>query len=67
MAFTVVDGKIAAINALADPDRLARLDLSAIWGASVSDAGTEVPQNNRLTRIFPRSGDPVSRRAAPAG
>ncbi len=46
MAFTVVDGKIAAINALADPDRLARLDLSAIWGASVSDAGTEVPQNN---------------------
>ena len=44
MAFTVVDGKIVAINALADPDRLARLDLSAIWGGSVSDADTDLPQ-----------------------
>jgi RNA polymerase sigma-70 factor (ECF subfamily) len=34
MAFTVVDGKIVAIDAVADPDRLARLDLSAIWGVS---------------------------------
>jgi RNA polymerase sigma-70 factor (ECF subfamily) len=30
MAFTVVDGKIVAIDAVADPDRLARLDLSAL-------------------------------------
>ena len=30
MAFTVTGGKITAINALADPERLARLDLSAI-------------------------------------
>jgi RNA polymerase sigma factor (sigma-70 family) len=29
MAFTVTDGKIVAINALIDPDRLSRLDLSA--------------------------------------
>jgi RNA polymerase sigma-70 factor (ECF subfamily) len=30
MGFTVVDGRIAAIDVLADPDRLADLDLSAI-------------------------------------
>jgi hypothetical protein len=30
MAFTVVDGRIAAIDALADPDRLAQLDISAL-------------------------------------
>jgi RNA polymerase sigma factor (sigma-70 family) len=30
MGFTVVDGRIAAIDALADPDRLARLDISAL-------------------------------------
>jgi RNA polymerase sigma-70 factor (ECF subfamily) len=30
IAFTVIGGKVAAINALADPDRLAQLDLSAI-------------------------------------
>jgi hypothetical protein len=34
MAFTVVDGKIVAIDAVADPDRLARLDLSEVWGVS---------------------------------
>jgi hypothetical protein len=28
MAFTVVDGRIVGIDALADPDRLAALDLS---------------------------------------
>jgi RNA polymerase sigma-70 factor (ECF subfamily) len=27
MAFTVVDGRIAAIDALGDPDRLARLNI----------------------------------------
>jgi RNA polymerase sigma-70 factor (ECF subfamily) len=32
MSFTVVDGRIVAINALADPDRLAQLDLTAILG-----------------------------------
>jgi RNA polymerase sigma factor (sigma-70 family) len=30
MAFTVVDGRIAAIDTLADPDRLAQLDISAL-------------------------------------
>jgi RNA polymerase sigma-70 factor (ECF subfamily) len=30
MAFTVVDGKIVAIDAVADPERLAHLDLSAL-------------------------------------
>ncbi|MEU9301017.1 sigma-70 family RNA polymerase sigma factor [Streptomyces sp. NPDC048269] len=30
MAFTVVDGKITAIDILTDPERLARIDLSAI-------------------------------------
>jgi RNA polymerase sigma-70 factor (ECF subfamily) len=30
MAFTVVDGKIVAIDAVADPDRLARLDLTVL-------------------------------------
>jgi RNA polymerase sigma factor (sigma-70 family) len=30
MAFVVVDGKIASIDALADPERIARLDLSAL-------------------------------------
>ncbi|GHC44227.1 DNA-directed RNA polymerase sigma-70 factor [Streptomyces cinnamoneus] len=30
MAFTVVDGRIAAIEILADPERLGRLDLSAL-------------------------------------
>jgi len=30
MAFAVVDGRIASIDVLADPDRLARLDLSAL-------------------------------------
>ena len=29
MAFTVVDGRILAIDALADPARLSRLDLPA--------------------------------------
>jgi RNA polymerase sigma-70 factor (ECF subfamily) len=43
MAFTVADGRIVAIDALADPDRLARLDLSDIWGDSVADADTELP------------------------
>jgi RNA polymerase sigma-70 factor (ECF subfamily) len=37
MSFTVVDGRIVAINALADPDRLAQLDLSAIRGGSDSE------------------------------
>ncbi len=30
MAFTVAGGKVAAIDVLADPERLARLDLSAV-------------------------------------
>jgi RNA polymerase sigma-70 factor (ECF subfamily) len=30
MAFTVIDGRITAINAIADPERLAQFDLSAI-------------------------------------
>jgi len=32
MDFTVADGKVAAINALGDPDRLSRLDLAAFGG-----------------------------------
>ncbi|MBV2364616.1 RNA polymerase sigma factor SigJ [Streptomonospora nanhaiensis] len=32
LAYTVVDGRIAYIDALADPERLARLDLSALDG-----------------------------------
>jgi RNA polymerase sigma-70 factor (ECF subfamily) len=32
MAFTVKDGKVAAINVLADPQRIAQLDLSAFGG-----------------------------------
>ncbi len=32
MGFTVADGKVAAINALGDPDRLSRLDLAAFGG-----------------------------------
>jgi RNA polymerase sigma-70 factor (ECF subfamily) len=30
LAFTVIGGKVAAINAIADPERLAQLDLSAL-------------------------------------
>ena len=30
MGFTVVDGKIVAIDALGDPERLSRLDLAAV-------------------------------------
>jgi RNA polymerase sigma-70 factor (ECF subfamily) len=30
MAFTVVDGRITAIDALNDPEQLARIDLSAV-------------------------------------
>jgi RNA polymerase sigma-70 factor (ECF subfamily) len=33
MGFTVVDGVVVAIDVLADPGRLARLDLSAALGA----------------------------------
>lgn len=32
MGFTIVGGKVAAIHVLGDPERLARLDLSAIAG-----------------------------------
>jgi RNA polymerase sigma-70 factor (ECF subfamily) len=32
MGFTVADGRIVAIDALADPDRLARIDLTALEG-----------------------------------
>ena len=32
MGFTVVDGRIVAIDALADPERIERLDLAAIDG-----------------------------------
>jgi hypothetical protein len=32
MAFTVVEGRIAEIDALADPERLARLDLAGLAG-----------------------------------
>ncbi|WP_405087345.1 hypothetical protein [Microbispora sp. NBC_01389] len=32
MAFTVTDGRIAAIDVLTDPDRLARLDLTVLGG-----------------------------------
>ena len=32
MAFVVADGKVTAIDAIADPDRIARLDLSAVAG-----------------------------------
>ena len=32
MGFTVVGGKIAGIDTLADPERIERLDLSAIDG-----------------------------------
>jgi len=32
MAFGIVDGRIASIDVLADPERLARLDLSALGG-----------------------------------
>ena len=30
MSFTVIDGKISQIDALADPDRLRQLDLTAL-------------------------------------
>ena len=30
LGFTVTDGKVAEVDILADPDRLARLDLSAL-------------------------------------
>ncbi len=30
MGFTVADGKIVAIDGLADPERLSRLDLAAL-------------------------------------
>jgi RNA polymerase sigma-70 factor, ECF subfamily len=30
MGFTVTDGRIAAIDALADPERLGQLDLTAV-------------------------------------
>ena len=30
MAFTVVGGRVVAIDVLADPDRLAKLDLTAL-------------------------------------
>ena len=33
MAFTVSNGKIVAIEALNDPERLAKLDLPAVGGA----------------------------------
>ncbi|RFU38801.1 hypothetical protein DZF91_25780, partial [Actinomadura logoneensis] len=36
MSFTVVGGRIAAIDILSDPDRLARLDLTAIGLGSAS-------------------------------
>ena len=32
MGFTVADGKIVAINSLADPERIAELDLGGIVG-----------------------------------
>ena len=32
MAFTVLGGKVVAIDVLADPDRLQRLDLSTLNG-----------------------------------
>jgi RNA polymerase sigma-70 factor (ECF subfamily) len=32
MAFTVADGRIVALDVLADPVRLARLDLTALDG-----------------------------------
>ena len=32
MAFVVTDGKVSAIDVLADPARIARLDLSAVAG-----------------------------------
>jgi RNA polymerase sigma-70 factor, ECF subfamily len=44
MAFTVIAGRITEIDAIADPQRLAQLDLSAIWGGSVSDPDNDVPQ-----------------------
>ena len=42
MAFTVVGGRIAAIDALADPERLAAIDLAAV-GAGGEGAGSEQP------------------------
>jgi RNA polymerase sigma-70 factor (ECF subfamily) len=32
MGFTVADGQIVALDVLGDPERLARLDLSAVDG-----------------------------------
>jgi RNA polymerase sigma-70 factor (ECF subfamily) len=32
MAFVVRDGRVAAIDVLADPERIVRLDLSAVFG-----------------------------------
>ncbi len=32
MAFLVRDGRVAAIDVLADPERIARIDLSAVSG-----------------------------------
>jgi RNA polymerase sigma-70 factor (ECF subfamily) len=32
MSFTIVDGRIAAIDILSDPDRLSRLDLADLAG-----------------------------------
>jgi len=42
LAFTVTHGRIAAIDILADPDRLARLDLSALDSALDDSAPDEV-------------------------
>ncbi|HEY3003589.1 MAG TPA: hypothetical protein VGJ44_14680, partial [Kribbellaceae bacterium] len=41
LAFTVTDGRIAAIDILADPDRLARLDLSALDDSALDDAAPD--------------------------
>ena len=50
IGFTIANGKIAEMNILADPDRLSRLDLSAIERSANVTSGRE-PMKIKLTSV----------------
>ena len=63
LAFTVKGGRIVAIDVLADPDRLAQLDLTVVARLTVGarSGGGHVPPSSRVISVDPQ---PTTREGA---
>ena len=70
MAMTVRDGRITEMDVLADPDRLARLDLTAVLACrrvTAGPGGRAALHRAAFRRGHPSGGEPPGMRDSPLG